>query len=121
MSEPTDDGGKKRGVFYGLIHSNLFVALLLWALTAIGWGISFYARTVQIEQWKAETSTTLKRMDEFGTIHGHYADERQDLAIIDLQARMKKSEEEGRQWEVIKSEHHHLVEDVYDLKHEPKK
>ena len=112
---------KPNGGLKSFFRSNLFAALLVWILSqgviVIGVIIAFYFRTSQMSEWKAEASQTIKRMDEWGTIKGHYENERQEAAIIDLQARMKKSEDEGRQWEVIKTEHRRLTEDVEELRH----
>lgn len=119
---------KPNGGFKGFLHSNLFAALVIWALSqsvlAGSVIVAFVVRTSnlsskinQLSEWKGEKEAVFRRLDEWGTTHGHYADERQDGAIIDLQARMKKSEEEGRQWEVIKTEHRRLTEDVEELRH----
>lgn len=79
--------------FRGFFRSNLFAALTVWILSQVvligGSVLLTYARTNQLIEWRAGVDTTLKRMDDWGTTHGHYADERQDANIIELQARTK--------------------------------
>lgn len=79
--------------FAGFLKSNLFAALMIWILSqlALFAGTYFlnYARTNQLMEWRIVTDQTLKRMDDWGTVHGHYADERQDAQIIELQSKSK--------------------------------
>lgn len=81
----------------GFIRSNLFAALLIWILSQVlvfgGACFIVYARTNQLVEWRATVDQTMKRMDEWGTTHGHYADERQDATIIELQAKTRSMTE----------------------------
>lgn len=84
--------GSEKG-FKGFIKSNLFTALVIWILSqAALLGLSYvanYYRTSELTKWSVSVDQTLKRMDEWGTTHGHYADERQDIAISDAQAKIR--------------------------------
>lgn len=112
---------KANGGWKGFFHSNLFVALVIWLLSQAvvigGVFVTNWMRMSQISEWKGTVDATLKRMDESDTVVSHYRDVEQDKAIADLQARMKKSEDEGRHWEVIETEHNRLTRDVEELRH----
>lgn len=90
-SHPNGDSNE-RG-WHGFIKSNLFVALLIFLLgQAVILGSSYflnYVRTSKLWEWKVSTDLTLKRMDDWGTTHGHFADERQDAWIAELQGKTK--------------------------------
>jgi len=108
------------GGFRGFLHSNLFVALLLWSLSQAvvigGFVISFYMKTSQLSEWKGQIDGTINRMDKEGTVHGHINDQREDEQIVVLDARMRRVEEDTRHIEVIESEHRRLTKDVEDLR-----
>lgn len=105
----------------GFFHSNLFIALLMWCLSqAVFFGglmISFYFRTASLYEWQGEAKATLKRMDDQGTVNGHYANQREDESITRLDQRVDKLEDVTKHVEVIETEHRHLVQDVEELKH----
>lgn len=111
---------KPNGGFRGFLHSNLFAALLIWGLSQAviiaGVVITFYMRTSQLAEWKGQTEGVLKRMDDSGTYHGHYADERQDKQIAVLETKVGRLEDDTKHLEVIESEHRRLTKDVEELR-----
>ena len=115
---------KPNGGLKSFFHSNLFVALLLWALSQAviigGVVISFYFKTGQLSEWKGSIDGIIKRMDEQGTYHGRYADERQDSQIVAHDVIIRKLQDDTKHLEVIESEHRRLTKDVDDLRNAKK-
>jgi len=105
----------------GFLKSNLFAGIALWILTQsavlVGTFVAFNYRVSALSEWKGNVDSTLKRMDEVGTTHSHFADERQDTVITELKTKVNRMEDDSRQFEVIKAEHRRLTADVEELKH----
>lgn len=78
----------------GFFKSNLFAAVVVFLLgqaVVVGGSLLLtYNRTALLIDWKTSVDLTLKRMDEWGTWHGHTADERQDAEISRLQAKSQQ-------------------------------
>jgi hypothetical protein len=79
--------------------------------------ISFYMKTSQLSEWKGQMDATIKRMDDQGTNHAKWADDNQDRELATVDTRLKRLEEDSRQFEVIKTEHRRLTQDVEELRH----
>ena len=113
--------------WHGFFKSNLFNGLLIWflgqALLAGSIIISRLRTAAQTDakietvmEWKGGVDATLKRMDQDGTVHGHYADERQDKQLTQHELRIDKQEEVTKHNEVNEFEVRQLRKEVEDLK-----
>ena len=78
--------------------------------------ISNWQKSAALSEWKGQTDAIIKRMDADGTVHGHYADERQDRQLSEHDERLKRAEQDTRHLEVLESEHRRLTRDVEELK-----
>lgn len=111
---------KPNGGFKSFVHSNLFAALLVWALSQavffIGFIVTFWVKTTQLTEWKGKTEEAIQKMNEHGTTHSQWTDEREDREIAKHEARLDKLEEITRHVEVLESEHRRLTRDVEDLR-----
>jgi len=110
------DGHGLRGFF----KSNLFSALILFVLgqgiVVAGTIIAMYWRVSAIIEWKGGVDARLQRMDEQGTMYGHYHVEELNKSESKHDARLERIEDDSRQFEVLKSEHRRLTNDVEQLK-----
>jgi len=104
----------------GFFKSNLFSALVLFVLGQgvifAGTVIAMYWRVSAIIEWKGKVEGRLERMDEQGTIYSHYHIEELDKSESKHDARLERIEDDSRQFEVLKSEHRRLTNDVEQLK-----
>ncbi len=114
QSKPNGNGWR------GFFKSNLFTALILFLLSqsvvVTGLAISYYFKTSQLAEWKGQTESLIKRMDDAGTNHERYRGETTTAAISELKVRADKLEETTRHVEVLESEHRRLTKDVEDLR-----
>ncbi len=113
-SKPNGDGWR------GFFKSNLFTALVMFLLTQsviiTGLFISNYYKTTQLAEWKGQTDSILRRMDEQGTNHSHYEGEKAGKDIAVLQIRMDKQEDKTTDLPLIKEKINNLSRDVEALR-----
>jgi len=109
----------------GFLKSNLFSALVLFFLSQAfligGMIVAMYWRLNLFSEWKGNVESTLKRMDDQGTNHSHYADESQDKKLTELETRLHSVEQDTGHLDVLESEHRRLTKDVEELKLKDKK
>jgi len=110
------------GSWRGFIHSNLFTSLVIWLLgqgvLVAGFLVSTYYKNSSTWEWRGQVDARMKRMDEQGTIHSHYAIEEADKEISRIDERLKRVEEDTRNIKVWESENRRLTRDVEELKAE---
>jgi len=92
--------------------------LLGQAILVAGFLISFYYKASSISEWRGQIDARMKRMDEQGTVHAHYALEEQAKDISRQDERLKRVEEDTRNIKVWESENRRLTRDVEELKAE---